>query len=418
MSSQVDLPVPFGLSSAADPYPDYTRLRADDGIRRVMIRPGLEPWLVTRYADIRFVLGNERMSSDPANTSAAVRQAIAAGRVEERVALFGKNLLSVDPPEHTRMRRLISSTFSARRAAALEESVTVRTEHLLDALSGQDEVDLLAEYAFPLAVSVVCRLIGVPESDQLLLCSLVRALACADLTDVAALETASEGLAEYFVPFILAKRDRPGDDLVSILATARDNDRLADHDLISMVYQLFFAGHQSSAYFTANAAFLLLTHPDQRAKLAANADLLPSAIEEMLRFESPAKVSTWRFATHPVPVGNVVIAPGEPVLALLASGSRDEARHRAPDQFLIDRADTDHLAFGYGIHHCLGAALARMESRIAISRLFARFPEIQLARPVAALRWRANLMTRGVSELPIRLNAASEGDPPWTPTEV
>lgn len=298
------------------------------------------------------------------------------------------------------------------------EPVTLLTEQWLDALSGQDEVDLLAEYAFPLAVSVVCRLIGIPESDQPLLCSWVRALACADLADAAAFETASDGLAEYFVPFILAKRDRPGDDPVSILATARDDDRLADHELISMVYQLFFAGHQSSAHFTANAALLLLTHPDQRAKLAANPDLLPSAIEEMLRFESPAKVPSWRFATHPVPIGDVVIAPGEPVLALLASGGRDEARHRAPEQFLIDRADTDHLAFGYGIHHCIGAALARMESRIAISRLFARFPEIQLARPVAALRWRVNLMTRGVSELPVRLNAASEGDPPWTPTKV
>lgn len=418
MSSQADLSEPFGSSSAADPYPDYARLRADGGISRVMIRPGLEPWLVTRYDHIRAVLGNERMSSDPANTSAAVRQAIAAGRAEERLALFGKSLPNTDPPDHTRMRRLISSTFSARRTAVLEEPVTLLTEHLLDALSGQDEVDLLAEYAFPLAVRVVCRLIGVPESDHPLLCSWVRALARADLTDEAAFETASAGLAEYFVPFILAKRDRPGDDPVSILATARDDDRLADHDLISMVYQLFFAGHQSSAHFTANAALLLLTHPDQRAKLAANPDLLPSAIEEMLRFESPAKVPSWRFATHPVPIGDVVIAPGEPVLALLASGGRDEAKHSVPDQFLIDRADTDHLAFGHGIHHCIGAALARMEGRIAISRLFARFPEIQLARPVAALRWRVSLMTRGVSELPVRLNAASEGGPPWTPTKV
>lgn len=403
---QTDLPVPFGSSSVADPYPDYALLRADGGIRRITIRPGLESWLVTRYDDIRAVLGDERMSTDPASTSAEVRQAIAAGRIEERVALLGKNLVGVDPPDHTRIRRLMSRALSARGMATLEGPITLLTEQLLDALDGQEETDLLIDYTIPLAIGVICRLIGIPESDSALFCSWGQALVRTCLDDPEAYKAVSNEIGGYFKSFILAKRDQPGDDLISNLAIARNNGCLDDQELMSLLYLLFFGGHESSAYFMANAALLLLTHPDQRAKLTANPDLLPSAIEEMLRFEGPAKVPTWRFATQPVPIGDVVIASGEPVLALLSSGGRDEAKHNAPDQFLIDRADTAHLAFGYGIHHCMGAALSRIESRIAIGRLFARFPEIRLARPVEALQWRVSLAVRGVRELPVRLGPA------------
>jgi cytochrome P450 len=405
MSSKIDLPVPFGVSSTADPYRDYAALRADGGIKRITIRPGLEPWLVTRYDDIRAVLGSTQMSNDLANASAEVRQAIAAGCVEEKIGLFGKHLMNVDPPDHARMRRVMSRTFSARRVAALEEPVTVLTVQLLDALNGREEADLLIDYTLPLAVHVVCHLTGIPDCDYPLFYSWGQRMIRAGLNDTGTFEAVSDEMAGYLVPFIAAKRDRPGDDLTSILIAARDDKCLTDQELISLVYQPFFGGFESVAHFVSNAAFLLLNNPDQRVKLAANPGLLSSAIEEMLRFEGSVKMPTWRFATHPVVIGDILIAPGEPVLALLASGGRDEAKHRLPDQFMIDRDDTDHLAFGYGIHHCIGAALARMESRIAISRLFARFPEIQLARPAAALRWRVNIMMRGVRELPVRFNA-------------
>lgn len=418
MSSKADLPVPFGSSSAADPYRDYAALRADGGIRRITIRPGLEPWLVTRYDDIRAVLGSAQLSNDPANASAEVRRAIAAGYAEEKVALLGKNLLNVDPPDHTRMRRLMSKTFSARRIASLEGPVTVLADRLLDALNGQEEAELLIDYTLPLSVHVICRLIGIPDFDCPLFCSWAHALIRPGLDDAGAFDAVSDEMAGYFIPFIAAKRDRPGDDLTSIFLAARDHEQLTDQELISLVYQFFFAGFESSAHFMSNAVILLLDNPDQRVKLAADPGLLPLAIEEMLRFEGSVKVPTWRFATAPVAIGDVVIAPGEPVLALLASGGRDEAKHRLPNQFLIDRADTDHLAFGYGIHHCIGAALVRMESRIAISRLFAKFPEIQLARPAAVLRWRVNLVMRGVCELPVRLNAVSCDDSAALPDEV
>jgi cytochrome P450 len=410
MSSKTDLPVPFGLSSTADPYRDYAALRADGRIKRITIRPGLEPWLVTRYDDIRAVLGSAQMSNDPANTSAEVRQAIAAGYVEEKIELLGAHLLNMDPPDHTRIRRVMSRALSARRVAALEKPVTIITDQLLDALSGQGEVDLLADYTLPLAVHVVCRLIGIPDFDYPLFYSWGQTLIRPGLDDAGTFDAVADEIGEYLTPFIVTKQDRPGDDLTSILIAARDDERLTDQEMFSLVYQLFFGGFESGAHFISNAVLLLLNYPDQRVKLVANPDLLPSAIEEMLRFESSVKVPTWRFATHPVAIGDVIIAPGEPVLALLASGGRDEAKHHLPNQFLIDRADTDHLAFGYGTHHCIGAAVARMESRIAVSRLFAKFPAIQLARPAVTLRWRVNLMMRGVCELPVRLNATSSDD--------
>ena len=398
-----DLPAPFGAASAADPYPEYARLRDSDGIRRIRIRPGLEPWLVSRYADVRAVLGDDRLGTDPAGTTEEVRAAIAVGRAEERVALLGRHLLSVDPPDHTRMRRLMSRALTARRMGELEAPVQALTERLLDGLADGGEADLLADFTLPLAVGVICRIIGIPEQDHPAFVAWGRALVRAELEDNAEFETVSDEMADYLVPFILKRRHSPADDLVSVLATARDEERLDDHELISLVYQLFFAGHESSAYFMANAVLTLLRHPEELAALRADPDLVGDAVEELLRFEGSVKVPTWRFAKEDLVVAGTAIAAGEPVLALLASAGRDPARFTDPDSFRIDRADASHLAFSHGIHHCMGAAVGRMESRVALRALLRRFPQLRLAVPADSLRWRVNLMMRGVCELPVLL---------------
>ncbi|MGW7817921.1 cytochrome P450 family protein [Streptomyces puniciscabiei] len=404
MTDLPDLPSPFGAADAADPYPSYDRLRASGGMRRIRIRPGLEPWLVSRYEDVRDVLGDERLSTDPATTTEEVRAAIRAGRAEEQVALLGRNLLSVDPPDHTRMRRVMSRALSARRTVDLEKPVTRLADELLDELGRRGEGDLLADYTLPLAVSVICRIIGIPEEDHARFRTWGRALVRAELEDMTAFDRVSDEMAEYFVPFILGRRHSPRDDLVSVLASARDDDRLDDHELISLVYQLFFAGHESSAYFMANAVLTLLRHPAELARLRANPELLPGAIEELLRYEGSVKVPTWRFAKRDLVIAGAAVAQGEPVLALLASAGRDPGRHPdGADELRIDRADTAHLAFSHGIHHCMGSAVGRLESRIAVSRLLDRFPNLRLAVPEDALRWRVNLMMRGVCELPVTL---------------
>jgi cytochrome P450 len=403
-----DLPTPFGAADAADPYPSYAHLRESDGMRRIRIRPGLEPWLVSRYAEVREVLGDERMSTDPATTTEEVRAAIKAGRPEEQVALLGRNLLSVDPPDHTRMRRVMSRALTARRTADLAEPITELVDELLDGLAARGRADLLADYTLPLAVSVICRIIGIPEEDHHLFRGWGRALVRAELEDMAAFDSVSDEMAEYFVPFILGKRHSPGDDLVSVLASARHEERLDDHELISLVYQLFFAGHESSAYFMANAVLTLLRHPAELARLRAHPDLMPTAIEELLRYEGSVKVPTWRFAKQDLVIAGTAVAAGEPVLALLASAGRDPARHpEDPDRLRLDRADTAHLAFSHGIHHCMGAAVGRLESHIAVARLLDRFPDLRLAVPEESLRWRVNLMMRGVCELPVALGPTS-----------
>lgn len=405
MSAQtVDLPAPFGSAWAREPWAAYAQLRAEGGITRIHVRPGLEPWLVTDHSLVRTVLSDPRFSTDPASTTQEVRDAIMAGEPEEKVALLGRNLLAVDPPDHTRMRRLVSGALSARRMSELESSVVGIADRLLDRLSERDTIDLLADYAVPLAVAVDCSLLGLPADVHDQFIAWGQAMIRAELRDAEDFDRVSQEMESYFVPYILSRRSAPGDDLVSYLATARNEDHLDDYELISLVYQLFFAGHESSAYFLASSVLVLLQHPGELERIRTDPDALGAAVEELLRLEGPVKVPTWRFPTEPLSLGGTDLSPGEPVLALISAANRDESVYPDPDAFRPDRNNqTHHFAFGHGIHHCLGAALGRMQARVGIGRLVAHYPRLELATPVDTLPWRVNLMTRGVSELPVRL---------------
>ncbi|MDQ2957924.1 MAG: cytochrome P450 [Actinomycetota bacterium] len=396
-----DLPMPFSVADSQHPELAYARTR-HAGVRRISIRPGLEPWLVSRLDEVRQVLADPALSVDPASTTAAVRRAIGQGRAEERVALLGRNLLSVDPPDHSRLRAMLAGALSARRMAAVAGTIARSARQILDSVPLGRPVDLLAEVTLPLAVEVICTLIGIPAEARVLFRGWGQAMVSAQLEAAEDFERVSDQMAGYLVPFILDRRAAGGDDLIGTLATARNEDRLDDHELISLVYQLFFAGHESSAYFMANAVLLLLSQPAQLAILRANPALLDRAIEEMLRLEGPVKVPTWRFALRPLTIGGVAIQPGEPVLALLSAAGRDETAHPDGDSFRIDRPDTGHLAFGYGIHHCMGAALARVEAKVFLAMLLSRFPDLRLATELDALQWRVNLMMRGTCSLPVR----------------
>ena len=409
MTAPVGLPTPFGAAWAKDPWEEYARLRSSGGITKIAVRPGLRPWVVTSYQYVRALLVDPRLSSNADNTTEEVRAAILAGQPEERVNLIGRNLLTVDPPDHTRLRRLVSSALSAHRVAAMEGAVRQTADRLLDGLVGRDEADLLADYAVPLAVTVACALIGLPESAHDQFCEWGRALIRAELHTAEAFDEVTAKMLDYFVPLVDSRRREPGDDLVSILAVARNEDQLDDDELMSVVFQLFFAGHETTAYFLANAVLALLERPVERAVVAADPRALAAAVEELLRLEGSVKVPSWRFATAPIDVGGVTIEPGEPVLAVLAAANRDETLVAEPDRFRLDRGGNQHLAFGYGIHHCLGASLGRIEARVGIDRLFTRFPELSLVRPAEELRWRVNLLIRGVSELPVRMGAHSDG---------
>ncbi|MGW2224171.1 cytochrome P450 family protein [Streptomyces formicae] len=389
----------------ADPGPGYARLHRVDPVTRVRLRPGLNPWLVCGYDEAMEVLSDPLFSVDPASTGDSVRDAIAVGRAEEKTALLGRHLLSVDPPDHTRMRRLMSRALTARRMRALEGPIGDFADALLDKLDARGEpgFDVLGDYALPLAVEVICELIGIPAADRPRFQEWGALLVRSELQDDAAFDGAADEMAGYFVPLLAARREEPADDLVSALVTAHGEEQLDDYELISLVYQLFFAGHESSAYLICNAVLRLLRHPGERAALAAEPALVDRVIEEVLRVDGPVKVPTWRFPLRDTELGGRKMRAGEPVLILLGAAGRDPKRFPDPDRFDSGRTGRQHLAFSHGIHHCMGAAVGRTEGRVAVGRLFARFPGLELAVPAEGLRWRDNLMMRGVCELPVRV---------------
>jgi cytochrome P450 len=312
-------------------------------------------------------------------------------------------MLAVNPPDHTRLRRLVSGAFTARRVAALRPRIEQLTEQLLDEMSGADRVDLIDSFAFPLPIQVICELLGVPADDQRDFRAWSNAIVSGG-TDPESLPPALVAIVGYIRDLIARKRQRPDDGLLSALIAVRDdNDRLTDDELISMVYLLLIAGHETTVNLIGNGALLLLAEPERWARLAAEPQLVPAAVEEFLRYEGPVQTSTFRTAVEPVELGGRTIPAGAMVLVSLLSANRDAERFAEPDAFDPHRSVAPNLAFGHGIHYCLGAPLARLEAQIAFAGLLRRFPATRLAVPVEEITWRPSLLLRGLSGLPVTL---------------
>ncbi len=253
----------------------------------------------------------------------------------------------------------------------------------------------------PVAVEVSCELIGGPAADRATFINWGRRIADGSLASPAAFDAVADEMAEYLLPHLKRLRADPGPDLLSALAQARDADELTDYELISMAYQLYFAGHETSACMISNGLLTLLLHPAQLAAVRDDPSLLAPAVEELLRYEGAIKTATWRFTRKPVDIGGTTIPAGAAVLPVLASASRDPACTADPDTFNIHRARTAHMGFSAGTHYCMGASLARMELEIAIGRALDHLPDLRLGVRQEELRWRENLMMRAVTELPV-----------------
>jgi cytochrome P450 len=316
---------------------------------------------------------------------------------------MGQHMLNVDPPDHTRLRRLVSAAFTVRRIEALRPRIEQITDELLDAMAEQDVLDLIDAFAFPLPIQVICELLGVPVADR----DSFRAWTNAIIGGVSArdeLPAAAEGLVRYLRDLVRAKRAAPADDLLSALVGVRaDRDQLTEDELTSMGFLLLIAGHETTVNLIGNAVYALLNHPDQLARLRAEPALLPAAIEEFLRYESPVETSTFRIATEPVEIAGQVIPAGHTVLIGLLSANHDDTRFPDPDRLDVTRQDYPHLAFGHGIHHCLGAPLARLEAKVALGRLLPRHPAIRLAVPSHEVTWKPGTLIRGLTTLPVHL---------------
>ncbi len=389
----------LGPEYIQDPHSVHDWLRADHPVAEVQMPDGMRAWLVTRYADVRAALADPRLvkdfrklfDSDPPEWQSAAEFVLAG------------HMLNLDPPDHERLRRLVNKAFTSRRVEQLRPRVAEITASLLDALSGVAEADLLAAFAFPLPVIVISELLGVPAEDR----DDFRAWSAAAVSsadDAAEITGAAEAMIEYFTALLAAKRAAPADDLLSALLQAQEaGDRLSEVELLAMTFLLLVAGHETTVNLIASGTLALLLNPAQRDRLLADRSLLPGAVEELVRYVSPVNNATARFTIAPTEIAGVTIPPGEVVLVALSSANRDPARYASPDTLDLTRDTSGHLAFGHGIHYCVGAPLARMEAVIALGALLDRFPAMTLAVPPESLRWRFSTLIRGLETLPVRL---------------
>jgi cytochrome P450 len=392
-----------------DPYSTFARLRQEP-VRRVRML-GLPAWLVTRYEDVRQALADPRLSNDVRNASPA---AIAAAPwLDAREAFgIGRNMMQTDPPDHTRLRRLVGAAFTPGRIEALRPRIQQIADELVDEFLPRGRADLVEEFAIPLPTTVIMELLGVPAQDR------------HDFkrwNDVAAAEPddPAEAIAAYrsivsYLGELIARKERElaagtgADDLLTALIAARDEGgRLSHEELLSMGWLLLAAGLETVADLIGTGTLALLGSPDQLAALRRDPTLLESAIEELLRYDGPIHTAICRFTTAEVEIGGVVIpGGGEPVLLATAAADRDPARFADPDALDLRRDTVGHLGFGHGVHFCLGAPLARLESRIAFRTLLDRCADLALAVPVSELQWRRSANLRGVKHLPVTFTAA------------
>ncbi|MEU2658301.1 cytochrome P450 [Streptomyces sp. NPDC007325] len=383
----------YGADFTADPYPYYAKLRAAGPVHRVRTPYGAEVWLIVGHEEARAALADPRLSKSPS----------VLGRTMLDEEVVGPNLLVVDPPDHTRLRKLVAGEFTGRRIEALRPRVQRLTDALVDAMAPAGRADLVDALAFPLPIIVICELLGIPAEDRETFRRWSNEVVAPSGED--AEREAVYGLAAYLDELIEDKRAAgPADDLLSALIAARaeDGDRLTLPELRGLAYLLLIAGHETTVNLIVSSVRALLTHPGQLAAVRSEPELLDGVIEETLRWDGPVENATYRFSRESLTIGGTRIPAREPVLVSLASGDRDERRFPEPDRFDVRRDPRGHLAFGHGIHYCLGAPLARMEARIALRTLLDRFPDLALDTDPGDWEWLPGFLMRGVRRLPVR----------------
>jgi cytochrome P450 len=386
---------PFGPPEGLNLNPTYARLRTEPLVKVEMPYGGVA-WLATRYEDVKFVLADLRFS-----------RAEAVGKDVPRVMPpieQETSILSMDPPEHSRLRKLVAKAFTARHIERLRPRTQAIIDELLDEMiASGSPADLAESLSWPLPITVICELLGVPVedrdrfrvwTDQLL------SLAGAEIQQT---EQARANLDAYLAELIARRRAEPTDDLLGQLVVARDEgDRLSEEELVTFGVTLLVAGHETTANQTGNFVYLLLTQPELWQQLVANPDLVPSAVEELTRFVPlGASAAFGRIALEDVEVGGQLVRKGESVMTQNGSANRDEAVFDRPDEINLTREQNPHVGFGHGVHHCLGAPLARLELQLAVGTLVRRLPGLRLAVPADDVAWRVNRLVRGVRALPV-----------------
>ncbi|GAA0525956.1 cytochrome P450 [Paractinoplanes ferrugineus] len=396
-TDQVHLRFPFVAPGSLELPPEFAALRTDEPVAPVTLPTGDRAWLLTRYADVRAALADARLSRAAAEAPDAPRMG--------NTTPGGKTILGMDPPDHTRLRRLVMQAFTARRVVGLRKHIQQKADELVNlVLVAPRPVDLMSCYALSLPIKVIFELLGVPYEDRDRLhawSEIIFALGDRSREEVG---EARGRIESYLADLIAQRRATPSDDLLGLLVHARDEgNKLSEEELLNFALILLTVGHQSTANSLGTALFLLLRHPEQLDRLRADPKLIGPAVEELLRYNPFVFTGTQlRVALEDLEIAGVTIRRGEAVICALGSANHDATVFDDADRLDIGRLDNPHLAFGFGVHHCLGAQLARMEMQIAIETLVRRVPAtMHLAVPEQWLTWKTGLTARALANLPV-----------------
>ena len=387
----------------ANPYPIYAQLRAEAPVARVALPDKREAWLVTRYDDVLAGLRDERLVKE-------LRNAMTPDQMKRQPWVpgvfrpLGRVMSNLDGADHQRLRGLVQQAFTPRLVERMRARVEELSNTLLDAVQPSGRMDLIRDYAMPLPATIIAEILGVPPADRRAFQRWTKALITASESPLFALRALLPIVAflRYIRKLVRERRANPGDDIVSALVQAEAaGDTLSEDELLATIFLLLVAGYETTVNLIGNGTLALLQHPDQMTKLRANPALSGSAVEELLRYTSPVLTTTDRYASQDLSIAGTTIPRGALVILVIASANRDERQFTDPDSLDIARAPNKHLTFGWGVHYCIGAPLARLEGQIAINTLLRRCPDLRLVSQPATLRWRPGLEMHGLEALPV-----------------
>ncbi len=398
----------FSGELSANPFPLFKQMRSMGALVPISLpaRPGTkqQAWMVTRWQEaVQVLKDHKRFSSDASSLGVDIFFQQGAQSLSEGAAIFGKSMLVVDEPDHLRLRGLVSKVFTPKYIEGLRPRIQQLADELLNAVQNQGTMDLVRDFAYPLPINVISEMLGVPSNDQTQIRVWSEAVASGFmLQDEEHMGQIRASFFAYIQQLVIDKRHHPQDDLISrLVQVEEEGDHLDAFELLSMISLLILAGHETTSNLISIGTLMLLDHPDQLATLKADLGLVPAAVEELLRFNGPVIMPVPRFATEELELGGQHIQKGDLLLIALLSANRDEAQFTQPDDLDLARRLNRHLAFGQGIHMCLGAPLARLEGDIAFTTLLRRMPNLRLNVPRDTIPWRVTNIARGLTTLPV-----------------
>jgi cytochrome P450 len=387
----------------ANPFPFLARLRATQPVSRTTLPDKTSVWLVTRYEDVNALLRDERFTKNR-------RRALTPEQIRKLPWIppmfrpLERNMLDLDPPDHTRLRQLVHKAFTPRLVEQMRARVQTLADELLDRVARRGEMDLINDYALPLPMTIITEILGVPTSDRDKFHKWSKAVVSLSSPNATLRVVPAVWMfIRYLRSFFKVRRRDPQDDLVSALLQAEEaGDKLSEDELLAMVFLLLVAGHETTVNLIGSGVLALIEHPDQMEELRRAPSLIKPAVEELLRYTAPVFMTTERYAREHVSIQGTTIPRGEMTLGVIGSANRDETVFENHDTLDITREPNKHLSFGQGIHFCLGAPLARMEAQIAVNTLLSRMPNLRLKVSPDLLRWRPSMILRGLDALPVK----------------